>query len=209
MKHISVIVCMSAAGESLLPYIVTSQHSQAVQERLKEQGVCFGSDMILPFNQKPSIVAQETAVLLMDHCSAHFSDDVIRMLTEAKVRVITFPSRTTQVFQVLDLTLFGVLKRRPRYELPFDEDNSMVKFIMKLYHDFRQTMIQPNRRRAFFALGLEFEFDMRRDPYGLLFDEVKLRASAGFEELWSADFPLDQLSGRRRAVRFGWTNKPD
>jgi hypothetical protein len=80
---------------------------------------------------------------------------------------------------------------------------------MKSYHDFRQTMIQPNRRGVFFALGLEFEFDMRRDLHGLLFDEVKLRAIAGFEGLWSVDFPMDQLSGRRHVVRFGWNNKPD
>jgi hypothetical protein len=43
----------------------------------------------------------------------------------------------TQVFQVLDLTLFGVLKRCPRYELPFDENNATVKVRTKVYHEKR------------------------------------------------------------------------
>jgi hypothetical protein len=72
----------------------------------------------------------------MDHCSAHFTDDVIRILTEARVRVITFASRTTQVFPGLDLTLFDVLRWRAVYELPFDDDNVTLKFVMKVYHDF-------------------------------------------------------------------------
>jgi hypothetical protein len=66
-----------------------------------------------------TLFAQEIAVLLMAHCSAHLSDDVIRILTEARVRVITFAPHTTRVCQGLDLTLFGVPKRCPRYELPF------------------------------------------------------------------------------------------
>jgi hypothetical protein len=65
----------------------------------------------------------------MAHLSAHVTDDVIRLLTEARGPVITFAPHKTQIFQVLDLTLFGVLKRHPRYELLFENDNATVKFI--------------------------------------------------------------------------------
>jgi hypothetical protein len=44
LKHVSVIVCVSAAGESLIPYIVTSQDSLPVRENLKRRGVRFGTD---------------------------------------------------------------------------------------------------------------------------------------------------------------------
>jgi hypothetical protein len=125
----------------------------------------------------------------MTHCSADVSDDVIHILTEARVRVITVAPHTTHVFQVLDLTLFGVLKRCPRYELPFDDDNAIVKVIMNVYHDFAQTMVRSNVWGVFRALGLEFEFDTRTESSGLLFDEEKLRESAGFEELCSVTFP--------------------
>jgi hypothetical protein len=42
-KRISVIASMSAAGESLLHYILTSQNSPTVQTHLKKQSVRFGS----------------------------------------------------------------------------------------------------------------------------------------------------------------------
>jgi hypothetical protein len=42
------------------------------------------------------------------------------------------------------VTLFGVLKRRTAYKLPFEDAKESVRFIMKAYHDFRQTMVEPN-----------------------------------------------------------------
>jgi hypothetical protein len=132
---------------------------------------------------------------------------MIRILTEARARVITLAPHTTHVFQVLGLTLFGVLKQCPRFELPFDSDSAPVKAIMNAYHDLTQTAARLNVWGAFRALILEF--DMRIEPYGLLFDDVELRESAGFEELCSVDPPLDRISGRRRTARFGWINKPE
>jgi hypothetical protein len=130
---------MSAAGESLRHYIVTSQNSSTLQKHLKKQTVRFGRDFASKFNQKPyleagifldsirtillpyidticglAVFAQEIAVLLMDDCSDHVSDNVIHILTEARVRVITFAPHPMPVLQVLDLMIFGVLKRCPR-----------------------------------------------------------------------------------------------
>jgi hypothetical protein len=114
VKYTSVIACLSAAGESSLHYIVASQNSPTVQEHLKNQSVRFGRDFPLTFHQKTcfnagifvadirtillpyidplrgrAVLAQEVAVLLMTHCSADVSDDVIRILAEAMVHVIT------------------------------------------------------------------------------------------------------------------------
>jgi hypothetical protein len=171
VKHISVIACISAAEGSLIPYIITSQAATSVQERLKKEGVRFGTDFVLRSNPKPYIHAEsfldyirtvflpniaelrtldgfagETGVLLMDNCPSHVTHDIIGLLTEARIRVITFATHTdtTQIFQVLDVTLFGVLKRRPIYQLPFEEEKETVKFRMKVYHDFKQTMVDPN-----------------------------------------------------------------
>jgi hypothetical protein len=120
-----------------------------------------------------AVFVQEAAVLLMDSVSPDISDDVIRILIEARGCVISFAPHTTQVLQVLDLTLFAVLNRCPRYELPFDDDNATVKVITKVYHDFTQTMAWHNVRGTFRALGLAF--DTRREPYVLLLNEEKLR----------------------------------
>jgi hypothetical protein len=73
----------------------------------------------------------------MDNCPSHVPDDIISLLTEARVRVITFAPRTTQIFQVLDVTFFGVLERRLGYKLPFEDEKETVEFMMKVYHDFK------------------------------------------------------------------------
>jgi hypothetical protein len=57
LKHVSVIACVSAAGESLTPYIVTSQDSPSLREQLKRRGVRFGTDFILKSRAKPYINA--------------------------------------------------------------------------------------------------------------------------------------------------------
>jgi hypothetical protein len=232
VKHISLIACMSAAGKSLTPYMITSQDSLSLREQLRKHGVRFGTDFVLKHNQTPYInavifldyirtvflpnlaelrtldqFADEPAVLLMDNCSSHITNDVLDLLTEARVRVITFAPHTTQIFQVLDTTLFGVLKRRQRSELPFGDEKATVKFVMKVYRDFKQTVVEPNIWGAFQALG--FEFDTRSKPYRILFNEEKLRESTGFRELWSIDFPLDQLSVLRRNTKFRWINQPE
>jgi hypothetical protein len=111
------------------------------------------------------VFAEEVAALLMDNCAAHVSDDVIHIPTESKVRVMIVAPHPTQVFQVLDLTLFGVLKRCPRYELPFDDEDATVQSIMKVYLDFTQIMVPSNVWEAFLALG--HEFDIRNKPYWL------------------------------------------
>jgi hypothetical protein len=93
----------------------------------------------------------------MDNCPSHVTDDIIAVLTEARVRVIIFAPYTTQIFQVLDVTLFGALKRRLGYKLPFEEEKETVEFRMKVYHDFKQTVVESNRWRAFRAIGVEFD----------------------------------------------------
>jgi hypothetical protein len=81
----------------------------------------------------------------MDNCSSHVTSDLIGLLTQARLRVIISAPYPTQVFEVLDLTFFGVLKRHPRDKLPFEDDKATRKFILKVYHDFKQARVEPNR----------------------------------------------------------------
>jgi hypothetical protein len=232
VKHMSVIACISAAGESLTPYIVTSQDSESLRTKLMRRGVRLGVDFVLKKRSKPYVnrtlfldyinsvfipyvnelrESEELydceAVLLMDNCSPHMADEVITALTNARVRIITFAPHTTHVFQVLDLVLFGALKKHATALQLFDEESDTVAFILKLYHDFKQTMVEVNIWSAFEAIGLTH--DITQTPYGLAFDEEKFRRSRGFVELWNRDTPLESLSRRRQMAKFGWINKPE
>jgi hypothetical protein len=65
-------------------------------------------------------------------------------LQDARVRVITWSPHTTQIFQGLDISFFGVLKRLVQYPLPFDDDEGTAAFILKTDRMFKKTMIEAN-----------------------------------------------------------------
>jgi hypothetical protein len=127
--------------------MITSQDSVCLREALKKRGVRFGTDLILKAREKGYVnteifleyirmvfmpklnellsleqFADDDAVLLLDNCPSQVGDQVSTILRDARVRIITWPPHTTHVFQELDPCLFGVLKGRGQYILPFDND---------------------------------------------------------------------------------------
>jgi hypothetical protein len=151
--------------------------------------------------------AGKSAILSMDNCFIHTRPEVLMMLREHDVKVITFPPHTTQVFQALDLSLFGVLKSKVQSKLPLGNDDRVIAFIQKAFHSLKQTFVPNNVRNAFKMLG--FEFNITKSPYTPLLQEEKLRGSQGVREIWDADDLLNRLSKRRREARYGWINQDE
>jgi hypothetical protein len=158
-----------AVGESLMPYIVTSQESELLRKRLMRQGVRMRVDLVLKERSKSYLDANlflehvntifvpyhtdlrmtekfeaHGTVLLMDNCSSHTSDNVIAILTKESVKIITFSSHTTHIFQIFDVVLFKALKKYATGLATFEEEQTIAAFIIKVYHDFKQTMIEVN-----------------------------------------------------------------
>jgi hypothetical protein len=104
---------------------------------------------------------------------------------------------------MLDLVLFGAFKHR----IVEDEntDHDLVTTISGILKKYEQTMISPSIRGAFVRGG--FFYDVAAKPYRLRFNEDKLRAEEGFQELWNIDAPMESLSLRRQASAFGWINQ--
>jgi hypothetical protein len=90
-------------------------------------------------------------------------DAAIAVLALEYVRVITFATHTTHIFQVLDLVLFIVLKKRAIRLSTLDEEQPATAFIIRVYHDFRQTMVEVNIWGAFSAIG--FSYYITQKPY--------------------------------------------
>jgi hypothetical protein len=120
------------------------------------------------------------------------TDGVIHLFTEGRVRVRTFIPHTTQIFQVSDMTLFGIIKRRPGYQLLFEDENESVKIIMKVYLTIssKQWWI------------LTYEELSKQLVLGLSLPRMR-------KELWSIGFPTDHLSSWRHNPRFSRINKPE
>jgi hypothetical protein len=109
------------------------------------------------------------AVLLMANYSPHMGNAIIAVLTREHVRVITFATDTTHIFQVLDLALFTALKKRAPRLSTLDEEQSAAEFVIRAYHDFRQIMAEVNIWGAFSSIG--FSYHIAQKPHELLFDE--------------------------------------
>jgi hypothetical protein len=88
-----------------------------------------------------------------------------------------------------------------------DEEQPAAAFLIKIYSDYKQTMVEVNIWGAFAAIGLTHH--ITRDPYGLIVDEEKFGQSPGFLELSQRDVPFESLSSRRQRPRLGWMNKPE
>jgi hypothetical protein len=71
----------------------------------------------------------KTMILITDNCFIHMRPAVVTTLTEDYVEVIAFPPDTIQIFQALDVSLFGVLKKKKEYKPPLGSDNLTVSFI--------------------------------------------------------------------------------
>jgi hypothetical protein len=232
LKQMSVICCVSADGEFLTPFVVFSQVNGKVIEKLKIEGFRTGLDMVLEPRQKAYFTATlfqqyvtsvliplierlrtnpeftgKSAILLRDNCSIHTKPEVLAALRDQNVKVISFPPHTTQIFQALDLCLFGVFKKKTQYKLPFANDNLTVNFIRRAFHTLKQTFVPDNVRSAFKLLGLDF--NITQTPYTLLSREDMLGQSQGFQEIWEAYYPLNQLSKRRQEARYGWINQDE
>jgi hypothetical protein len=77
VKHISAIACISPAGESLTPYIITFQAPTSVQERLKKEGVRLGTDFVLRSNPRLYINAES----FLDYIRTVFSPNLAELRT--------------------------------------------------------------------------------------------------------------------------------
>jgi hypothetical protein len=84
------------------------------------------------------------AVLLMDNCLNHTFGNAIAVLTKERVKIITFALLITHIFQILDVVLFGALKKHDTGLTTLEEEQTTAAFIIKVYHDFKQTMIEVN-----------------------------------------------------------------
>jgi hypothetical protein len=145
--------------------------------------------------------------------SHNITPAVIKLLSTAHVGVvvITFAPQphTTQIFQVLDLAVFGILERRGQYQLPLQDHAGSPRFINKMSHDhdFRMTMNEPNIWGAFRGIGVKYS--VVDGVQRVSFDEMTVRDSHGLKELWNIDFRLAKLSPRLQSCKFGWINEPE
>jgi hypothetical protein len=72
-----------------------------------------------------------------EKCGAYCSDDVLTKLAQKRVIVTVYPPHIPRILQVLDVLLFGVLKRAKKYQRRDDSLASNVNHIRRLFERMR------------------------------------------------------------------------
>jgi hypothetical protein len=88
VKHISVIIWVLTAGESLTSHIIPSQDSPWVREQPNKHGVWFGTDLIMKSNSKLYINAD----IFLDYVQTVFLSNLaeLRRLDECAEEMAVF-----------------------------------------------------------------------------------------------------------------------
>jgi hypothetical protein len=145
----------------------------------------------------------EMTVLLMDSAVPHPPQRVRSLLGDNTILAISFPAPMTDLFQVLDLVFFEVLKKLKTSAVS-EFDDSVNAHISKLIQAYEQTATPSTIRGSFWKAGLEHDIKIR--PFKLQVIEESLRANPGFQKMRARDESIESLSRRRREQRFGIIN---
>jgi hypothetical protein len=78
------------------------------------------------------------AVLLMDNCLNHMSHDVITIFTREQIIIVIFANHMTNIFQILDVVLFDVLKKHATGIETLDDESRAAAFLFKVYRNLNR-----------------------------------------------------------------------
>ena len=121
-SQVSVAACVSAAGQSLPPYIIWKRKTMCPDMAIGElpgteyglsekgwmNGVLFKAWFRKVFLRYAP--ASRPILLLLDGLSSHYNPDTIKLATENEVIIFTLPPNTTHITQPLDKGVFGPFK---------------------------------------------------------------------------------------------------
>jgi hypothetical protein len=97
------------------------------------------------------------AIVFCDNCSAHFSDDILKKLDRYVIIVITYPAHVSHLFQVLDVLLFGILKRAKKCQRRNDMIRKEVDHALWLFQADEQVTVSTTTRASWNEPGFEYE----------------------------------------------------
>jgi hypothetical protein len=141
----------------------------------------------------------------MDDCSAHVTPELFRLLGENHIKIVTFAPHTTNIFQALDPSFFGVPKTKEKFWMDQDDDKTFTTTRYKLVRQFHSVVTPENIRGSFVRAGSSYSIGAI--PYVLEFSRERMIESAGSRQVWEFDIPLESLSMRRQKAQFGFVNE--
>ena len=196
LTHMSLLVCISLAGDSLTPMLITKH---PISEKFFEDGLRQDEDVSLRQRNPPYMSSElfqefieltfipyvqdvrkklnkkkkEPAILMMDSCRAHCSEKVLEILGKNNIIVYTFPSHTSNLFQPCDLSLFGTLKTIQKSMKRETNQDKIKDYIMRILKAYESAATYFNIRGSFRKAGLYI--CTIHKPYTIQYDSFTLK----------------------------------
>ncbi len=133
IHHISLVMCVTASCDYLRPMLISTRarHDSDISDTFfkrwaeytkTEKGyqtsvsmLYWVKNVLAPYIHLMRAIKEEncTCILIIDGCSAHFSEDVKNEIDKiGDVILLPIPPHSSHLTQMLDATVFGSLKRR-------------------------------------------------------------------------------------------------
>jgi hypothetical protein len=226
VRHHTLICCIPAAGDAYCPLLIAPNRAA---QKIFETGIRRDIDILMEIREPsyafaeilcryvktvffPAIAANrklpgcrnKPAILFYDNCTCHCSEDILIEFARHGVLVLSYPAHTSNLFQVLDLLLFGCLKSAKKYLPRNDQSLASIDHIIRIFKAYEivttSTMVRSCWERAGFGYAIMGE------TFQLLVNDGKIRESTDFLEVWRINYPLEDLSSRKREQKCGCLN---
>ncbi|OHS96286.1 hypothetical protein TRFO_37559 [Tritrichomonas foetus] len=227
-KNITLVACINGGGDTVMPLIV--DHRLKIQPEVTSSGLRLDEDVMIRSSES-GFVNEELiiewlnksafkhinasreclndmdlpAIMFSDNCSAHTTERIKQIFAENLVKLITFPSNSTGLFQMLDLVTFGILKRRKKGIKTEFKQNSQADIINKLIQAFEQATTGNTNRKAFSRAGIRPS--TTKYPYVAIIDEKVLLESKSVKEIFKKFEDSELPEANNKTVEFGFINK--
>jgi hypothetical protein len=147
-------------------------------------------------NRKLPGCRNKPAILLCDNCACHCSEDIIIEFARYGVLVLSYSPHTSNLFQVLDLLLFGRLKSAKKYLPRNEQASTSIDHIIRIFKTCETVTTNTMVRSCWEKAG--FEYSKMCEAFHLLVNDGKIREWTDFLEVWRINYPLEDLSSRRK-----------
>jgi hypothetical protein len=103
------------------------------------------------------------AILFCDNCSAHCSNAVLDKMARNGILVIAHPPHTSDIFQALDVLLFGILKRAKKDQRRDETLGRGGDDTFRLFRAYEQATASTTVKASWGKPDLIMKTAMRRD----------------------------------------------
>jgi hypothetical protein len=210
------LCCVSAAGDAYFPLLIAPRPKarRIFEKRIKEpidlkleirQVLYVDAELFNQYIKEifiPTVAANrelpgcanKPAILFYDNCASHCSDEILRELARNGILVLTCPPHTSDLFQVLDVLLFGRMNVFKKYLPKDDNEDREIDHILRIFRAYEGVTTSMMIRASWEKAG--FSYHQRDGTFYRAVDEGRIRGRRTFAKTGRVTIPFSPYQPR-------------